>query len=415
MPLAFGTRLGPYEIVAKLGAGGMGEVYKARDPRLNRFVAIKILPTERVADEARKQRFIQEAQAASALNHPNIITIHDIGQGGPEDRRVEFIAMEFVAGKTLDALVPPSGMRLAELLKIAIPVAEGLSAAHAAGVVHRDLKPSNIMVAESGLVKILDFGLAKLTERAEVGEDDATRTLHANTDPGTVMGTAAYMSPEQAEGKLMDARSDVFSFGAVLYEMATGRRAFSGDSQAATMAAVLGKEPRPLSEAAPQMPPELDRIILRCLRKDPARRLQHTTDVKVLLEDLREESESGKLAAAAPKSSWRWLWPAGAAALALAAAALWLRRGPEEPPPRVVPLTAFAGSQTAPSFSPDGNQVVFSWNGEKEDKWDLYVKIIGAANVLRLTTDAADNLYPSCLPMAAISRSSKAAGNGAST
>jgi Tol biopolymer transport system component/tRNA A-37 threonylcarbamoyl transferase component Bud32 len=398
MPLTVGLRLGPYEILAPLGAGGMGEVYKARDTRLNRFVAIKVLPAERVADESRKQRFIQEAQAASALNHPNIITVHDIAIDNGRD----YLVMEYVPGKTLDALIPRTGMRLGELLKIAIQVAEGLSAAHGAGIIHRDLKPSNVMVSENGLVKILDFGLAKLTERSGVTEDNATVTLSPKTEAGMVMGTAAYMSPEQAEGKLLDARSDIFSFGAVLYEMATGRRAFKGDSQAATVAAVLTREPTPLGEVAPALPLELERIIMRCLRKDPARRQQHMTDVKVLLEDLKEESKSGKLApAGAPKTSrWRWPWVAAAAAVLImaAGASLWLGRDRDKQPPRVVPLTTFAGSENYPSFSPDGNQVVFCWNGEKQDNWDLYVKMIGSATVLRLTTDAADDLFPAWSP-----------------
>jgi len=281
MPAASGSRLGPYEILDLLGAGGMGEVYKARDTRLNRLVAIKVLPTERMADEGHKQRFVQEAQAASALNHSNIITIHDIAADGGRD----YIVMEYVAGKTLEGLIPGTGFGLAELLRIAIQAAEGLSAAHAAGIVHRDLKPSNIIVSDTGQVKILDFGLAKLTEPVHTSENDATRTVHAKTDPGTVLGTVHYMSPEQAEGKALDARSDIFSFGTVLYEMATGRRAFAGNSQAAIMAAILYKEPEPLGEVAPHLPPELERIIMRCLRKDPPKRQQHMSDVKVLLEE----------------------------------------------------------------------------------------------------------------------------------
>lgn len=397
MPLTPGTRLGPYEILAPIGAGGMGEVYKARDTRLNRFVAIKVLPAERLADEGRKLRFIQEAQAASALNHPNIISIYDIAVDNGRD----YIVMEFVPGKTLDGLIQRTGMRLSELLKIAIQVAEGIGVAHGAGIIHRDLKPSNIMISESGLVKILDFGLAKLIERDAVTEDAATRTLKLRTDEGTVMGTAAYMSPEQAEGKLIDARSDIFSFGAVLYEMATGRRAFVGDSQAATMAAVLNKEPKPAREAAPDVPGELERVINRCLRKDPEKRQQHMTDVKVLLEELREESESGKLATAAgSKSLRRWAWVAVAATLAIVAGGggWWLSSGHQEEPPRVVPLTTLAGSEGEPSFSPDGNQIVFSWDGEKQDNSDLYVKMIGSPTALRLTTDAADDWAPAWSP-----------------
>jgi Tol biopolymer transport system component len=396
MPLAAGSRLGPYEILAPIGAGGMGEVYKARDTRLDRLVAIKVLPTERMADLGHKQRFVQEAKAASALNHSNIITIHDIATDGGRD----YIVMEYVAGKTLERLIPRTGFGLAELLRIAVQAAEGLSAAHAAGIIHRDLKPSNIMVSETGQVKILDFGLAKLTERTHTSENDATRTVHAKTDPGTVVGTVPYMSPEQAEDKLLDARSDVFSFGAVLYEMSAGGRAFTGNSQAAIMAAILNNEPVPLVEAAPHVPPELEHIIMRCLRKDPGKRHQHMSDVKVLLEELKEESESGNLAMPSKASRRRWapVALAGILVLAGAGAGLWLTRGRDEPPPRVVPLTTLAGSETQPSFSPDGNQVVFTWDGEKQNNWDLYVKIIGSTTTLRLTTDAADDTFPAWSP-----------------
>lgn len=375
----------------------MGEVYQARDTRLNRLVAIKVLPAERLADEGRKQRFIQEAQAASALNHSNVISIYDIAIDSGRD----YMVMEYVPGKTLDALIPRSGMRLIELLKIAIQVAEGLSLAHRAGIIHRDLKPSNIMVSESGLVKLLDFGLAKLTDLGEVSGDAATQTVKANTEPGTVMGTAAYMSPEQAEGKPVSAGSDIFSFGAVLYEMATGRRAFTGDSQAAILAAVLNKDPPPAREAAPELPAELDRLISRCLRKDPARRQHDMTDVKLVLEELKEDSDSGKLGtAAAAKSTSRWPWMAGATVLAMVAigAVLWFSRSRREQPARVSPLTTFAGSEDSASFSPDGNQVAFSWNGEKQDNSDIYVKMIGSTTALRLTTDPAFDGYPAWSP-----------------
>ena len=396
MPISIGSRLGPYEIVAPLGAGGMGEVYKARDTRLNRFVAIKVLPPERVADEGRKQRFIQEAQAASALNHPNIVSIYDIAIADGRD----YMVMEYVPGKTLDALIPRAGMRLGELLKIAIPVAEGLSAAHAAGIVHRDLKPTNVIVAENGLVKILDFGLAKLTERTEVEEDAATRTLKPATDAGTVLGTAAYMSPEQAEGKAVDGRSDIFSFGAVLYEMATGRRAFTGDSNAAIMAAVLNKEPRPPHEMAPEFPAELERIVVRCLRKDPDKRQQHMKDMKVLLEELREETESGKLAPAAVARARRpvWVWAVAAAVMALVGMGLWVmsRRTAPLPPQRLVPVTTYPGSEMYPSFSPDGNQIAFYWDGDKGANPGVYVKLVGETGALRLTTGP--DSYPAWSP-----------------
>jgi serine/threonine protein kinase len=217
-----------YKILEKLGEGGMGVVYEARDTNLDRFVAIKVLPAEKVADPERKQRFVQEAKAASSLNHPNIITIYDIGQA----QGVDFISMECVVGKTLDRLIPQRGMRLNEALKYAVQIADALARAHSAGIVHRDLKPGNIMVNEHGLVKVLDFGLAKLTEATPVGEDESTRTIRPTTEEGKIVGTVAYMSPEQAEGKKVDARSDIFSFGSVLYEMVTGGQAFHGDTKA---------------------------------------------------------------------------------------------------------------------------------------------------------------------------------------
>ncbi len=388
-----GTKLGPYEIIEPLGAGGMGEVYKGQDTRLNRFVAIKMLRPECVSDEERKQRFIHEAKAASALNHPNIVTIYDICSESGRD----FLVMEYVQGKTLDALIRRTGMRFNELLKIAVQVADGLSAAHAAGIIHRDLKPSNVIVSDSGQVKILDFGLAKLTARAKPTENDETQSLTAISMQGVVLGTAAYMSPEQAKGEPVDARTDIFSFGAMLYEMATGRRAFPGRSTAAIVAAVIGGTPPAVTEVVPSVPGEFERIVMRCLRKDAARRQQHMTDVKVLLEELKEESESGELRTA-PASKTRlhrrWVMIVALVLTIGIGAALWLARTREGPPPRVVPLTTFAGIENAPSFSPDGNQVVFTWNGEKQDNLDLYVKMIGSATTLRLTNDPTPKGFP---------------------
>ena len=285
-----GRTLSHYRILEKLGGGGMGVVYKAHDSRLNRFLAIKALPPDKLADPDRKRRFIQEAQAASALNHPSIITIHDVAA----ENGTDFIVMEYVQGKTLDALIPRKGMRLNEMLKLAIQVADALSKAHAAGIVHRDLKPSNVMVTEDGLVKVLDFGLAKLTEVSD-SADTETATLQTQTDEGTIVGTVSYMSPEQAEGKKVDARSDIFSMGSVLYEMVTGRKAFQGETKLSTLTAILREEPPKASEIVEDLPKDLERIISRCLRKDQSRRFQHMGDVKVELEELKEESDSGKL------------------------------------------------------------------------------------------------------------------------
>jgi eukaryotic-like serine/threonine-protein kinase len=239
-----GQTVSHYEILTKLGEGGMGVVYKARDLRLDRFVAIKALRPEQLKDETRKQRFIQEAKAASSLNHPNIITIHEIDHADGAD----FMVMEFVNGKTLQQLIQASGLPVAEVLKFAIPVASALAAANTLGIVHRDVKPGNIMVGTNGVVKVLDFGLAKLTAPSDSEADGATRTIQATTEEGIILGTAAYMSPEQAQGKPVDARSDIFSLGAMLYEMLTGRRAFQGANRMSTLAAILQQEPKPLAE-----------------------------------------------------------------------------------------------------------------------------------------------------------------------
>ncbi len=400
MPLANGARLGPYEVLAPLGSGGMGEVYRARDTRLGREVAVKVLPAERMADEHRRARFVQEARAASALNHPHIVTVHDIASAEGTD----FIVMELVPGKTLDALIPRHGMRLGEVLRIAIPLADALAAAHGAGIVHRDLKPANVMVTPEGVVKVLDFGLAKLTQAEEGAREDAT-TLDARaklSDPGTVAGTPAYMSPEQASGGKVDARSDVFAFGAVLYEMVTGRRPFGGGSTAEMLASLLKEQPKPPSEIVPDVPKELERIILRCLRKEPERRFQHMTDLKVDLQEVKEESDSGLTAPGVRAPRRRGLWVAAGLAGALAVATggllLWRSRRPEPPAPYLVPLTATPGDEVFPTFSPDGDQIAFSWNGEKSDNWDIYVKMIGSGEARRLTTDAAIDAHPRWSP-----------------
>ena len=292
MALRAGERLGPYQILGGLGAGGMGEVHRARDTRLGREVAVKILPAERLADVARRAHFEREARSASALSHPNIVTVHEIESA----EGVDFIVMELVPGKTLDALIPRQGMRMGEALRIAIPLADALAAAHAAGIVHRDLKPANVMDTPEGVVKVLDFGLAKLVHDEPAGADGRTDTEGSESAPlsrpGLVAGTAGFMSPEQASGGSVDARSDVFSFGAVLYEMVTGRRAFSGASSAESMAAVLRDQPKPPSEIVTDLPRDLERIILRCLRKEPERRFHNMTDVKVELQEVKEESDS---------------------------------------------------------------------------------------------------------------------------
>jgi formylglycine-generating enzyme required for sulfatase activity/dienelactone hydrolase len=270
MALTSGSKLGPYLIESLLGAGGMGEVYLARDTRLERTVAIKVLPAHLSSNPDLHQRFEQEARSISRLQHPNICVVHDIGsQDG-----IDFMVMEYVAGQTVDKLIPPDGLATDLATKYAVQIAEALSRAHAVGVVHRDLKPSNIMVDESGMIKVLDFGLAKLAKPASAASAAAPMPTMATmtTTPGMIVGTLAYMSPEQAEGKPVDARSDIFSFGSVFYEMLSGSRAFDGQSSAALLAAVMRDEPKPLTQFKRDIPAEVRQIVKRCLRKDPAAR-----------------------------------------------------------------------------------------------------------------------------------------------
>ena len=289
-----GRVISHYQFLEKLGAGGMGDIYKAHDARLNRFVAVKVLSSANAGDPERRRRFIQEAQAASGLNHPNIITIHDI-VNEPEG---DYMVMEFVSGKTLVDLIPKGGLRPPQALKYGVQMADALSAAHAAGIVHRDLKPGNVMVTDSGLVKVLDFGLAKLTDRgpaSNMGDNTQTIAEAPLTVEGSIIGTVSYMSPEQAQGKKVDTRSDIFSFGVVFYEMLTGTRAFSGDSALSTLSAILRDEHKPMVQIAPDVPPQLELLITRCLRKNPDERWQSMKDVLAALGALKHESDSGQL------------------------------------------------------------------------------------------------------------------------
>ncbi len=383
-----GKKLGRYEVIARLGEGGMGEVYRARDTRLKREVALKVLPPESMADPQRRRRFEREARAASALNHPNIITIHDIDRA----EGIDFIAMEYVPGKTLGESIGRKGLTVNDAVKYAVQIADALAAAHSAGIVHRDLKPANIMINDARQVKVLDFGLAKLTERA-AEEGGSTRT-----ETGTIAGTVAYMSPEQATGKEIDARSDIFSFGAVLYEMLTGHGAFQRGSTASTLAAILKEEPKPPAELVPDLPQELERILRRCLRKEPERRFQHMADVKVALEELQRESDSVAQAGASRRRR-TIVWAGALLAVAALAVAVWFSTRQQPQSPLVaVPFTTYPGVQCCPSFSPDGNQVAFAWNGPKQDNLDIYVKLIGAEKPLRLTTDPATDVSPAWSP-----------------
>jgi serine/threonine protein kinase/Tol biopolymer transport system component len=390
-----GRTLLHYHIQEKLGEGGMGVVYRAHDTHLNRSVAIKLLPPFEMDNPERRKRFIREARAASALNHPNIITIYDIGNV----EGIDFIAMEYVAGKSLAQMIGDRWLPLRETLKLGTQLADALAKAHRAGIVHRDLKPSNIMVTDDGLVKVLDFGLAKLTppvhrddsssgrlKRSALEKDPtAIESTVTSTQAGSIMGTAAYMSPEQAEGKPVDARSDIFTFGAVLYEMVTGRRAFKGDSSLSTLSAVLHQEPEPVSRIAAGIPQQLERIIARCLKKDPGRRFQHMDEVRISLEELIQT-----------QLYWRKLFWIGLAATALVAGIgiRWFSWQQPQPQSEAIPLTSYPGRESSPSFSSDGNLVAFCWNGEKQDNWDIYVKGVVTQSLRRLTTNPAAEFCP---------------------
>lgn len=373
----------------------MGVVYKARDLRLDRFVGIKVLRGEQLKDEIRRQRFVQEAKAASSLNHPNIITIHEIDH----TYGVDFIVMEFVAGKTLQQLIPNGGMLVHDVLKYAIPIASALTAANTLGIVHRDVKPGNIMVGANGIVKVLDFGLAKLTAPDDSDADGDTRTIKATTDEGVIVGTAAYMSPEQAQGKPVDARSDIFSLGAVLYEMLTGRRAFQGANRMSTLAAILQQQPKPLAELDSRIPREMERIVMRCLRKDPDRRFQHMADLKVALEELKEESDSGKLTAPPPPLRARRrtgpMLLLGAVVVLGAAAASWFWWGAKPSKSTLRPLTRLTSTGAAiyPAISSDGKLLAYQSSVGALDP-DIWIQQIGGGKAIQITHEKSGATAP---------------------
>ena len=392
--------IGHFEILGKIGEGGMGEVYRAHDTQLKRTVAIKVLAALNGEDSTSQRRFVQEARSASALNHPNIITVHDAASANG----MYFIVMEYVQGKPLSELIPKWGMELQKALKIGIQVADALCCAHGAGIVHRDLKPSNIMVRDDGVVKVLDFGLAKLVEDPELAEVDATRADDL-TEEGTVLGTPGFMSPEQVEGRKADARSDIFSFGMVLFVLLTGRMAFHGDSPAAVMAAILRDDPEWPEFLASELPRKLQLMVDRCVQKDPERRYQSIQEVKTTLEELRETSAAGgpraKSSIGVRRNRAFAIVAAVLVVMALAGlAASWLpRRETESVTLKLRPLTDDEGTTRFPAISPDGKLLAYSSNRAGDAGLDIWVQQIApGARPIRLTRDPADELSPTFSP-----------------
>jgi hypothetical protein len=364
MTLSTGTRLGPYEILAPLGAGGMGEVYRAKDPRLGRDVAIKVLPASFSADADRLRRFEQEAKAAGVLNHPNITAVYDIGQhdGAP------YVVQELLEGETLRAALASGRLSQRKAIDHALQISHGLAAAHEKGIVHRDLKPENLFVTKDGRVKILDFGLAKLTIQEEGAKATNLPTASAGTEPGVVMGTLGYMSPEQVKGKPADARSDIFSFGAILYEMLSGRRAFHGDSAAETMSAILREDPPELFVTNQSISPGLERIVRLCIEKNPEQRFHSAHDLGFALHNLTSAEGPAPLAAPFAPQNRRttWIWASLAAVLFVGAGfAGWALRGRPAPLPTFRPLTHERGTLSAARFVPSSPEVIYSaqWAG----------------------------------------------------
>jgi Tol biopolymer transport system component len=383
--LTAGTKLGPYEIVSPIGAGGMGEVYRARDTRLGRDVAIKVLPEALAHDADRMRRFEQEARTIAALNHPNILGIHDIGthDGAP------FLVSEFLEGQTLRAKLMSGPLPARRAIEYALGILQGLAAAHEKGIVHRDLKPENVFVTRDGRIKVLDFGLAKLIRPEEEHGAAATLTSPA-TLPGTVMGTVGYMSPEQVRGEAIDSRSDIFSFGAVFYEMLTGKRAFKHQTYAETMTAILREEPPALNDTGWQGSPEMQRILGRCLEKNVERRFQAASDLAFAIESLSAPSTAIKVP---PKAARAWLPWAIAAVLLIGIAAWEMVRPPVTPtnPLEKAHFTRLTDYESVDAaISPDGRFVAFV--SDHDGPFDVWVTQVGSGRLLNLTQGKAGPL-----------------------
>ncbi|HSB36849.1 MAG TPA: protein kinase [Thermoanaerobaculia bacterium] len=381
MTLATGSKLGPYEILGPIGAGGMGEVYRARDPRLGREVAVKVLPASFSADPDRLRRFEQEARAAGVLNHPNITAVYDIGSadGAP------YVVQELLEGESLRSVLAGSKLSPRKAVDYSLQIAHGLAAAHEKGIVHRDLKPENLFVTKDGRLKILDFGLAKLTHQEEGSQVTGLPTATAGTEPGVVMGTLGYMSPEQVRGRPADARSDIFSFGAILYEMLSGRRAFHGDSAADTMSAILREDPPELSVTNQNISPGLERIVRHCLEKNPEHRFHSAHDLAFDLEALSGTSAVGAAApAGASRHRGRWRLAPGvvAAAAGLVLLGFWAGRRPAAGAKVSAPavherITFRRGNVLFARLTADGQNVVYSasWGDRPAE---IYLTRIGS-------------------------------------
>jgi len=397
MTLRSGSRLGPYEITAAIGAGGMGEVYRARDTQLGRDVAIKVLPSFLSADPDRLRRFEQEARATAALNHPNILVVFQLGTHDG----VPYLVSELLEGSTLREPLQRGALPIRKAIDYGVQIARGLAAAHEKGIVHRDLKPENVFVTKDGRVKILDFGLARLLpQRGEV-ELNAL-TMSDLSDPGAVMGTVGYMSPEQVRGKPADHRADIFAFGAMLYEMLTGKRAFQKPTSAETMTAILNEEPPVLSQLVALAPPAMQRVVHRCLEKSPEQRFQSASDLAFALEELPDSSSVTVAAPASPDRERRSRLVATAVGLTvvalLAGAALILFRTRRSPSPETgeyVQLTNFADSAVAPALSPDGRMLAFI-RGDSTfvGHGEVYVKLLPDGEPVQLTHDGLSKMGP---------------------
>ena len=389
-----GSSIGHYTILRKLGTGGMGEVFLAEDTRLGRQVALKMVRPDVAADPARRARFETEARTVAALNHPNIVTVHSIETAGDS----HFITMEYVAGRPLSAAIPAHGLPLGQFLDVGLPLVEAVAAAHERGITHRDLKPDNVMLSGEGRVKVLDFGLAKLKPALDDTAGTTVAHDHGLTGAGQILGTVAYMSPEQAEGKPLDFRSDLFSLGIMLFEMATGRRPFSGESAASVVSSILRDDPGPASRLNPALPAGIARAIQRCLEKEPARRYQSALDLRNDLAEVKRALDSGGPVAGRPRGGRRpWIYAAAAAAAAAGAAALIINAGRTDgvatggatAAATFTQLTHGPGQELFPTLSPDGRSVAYA--SSAAGNMDIYTQRVGGQNAANLTEASTDD------------------------